>query len=579
MRVLDAATSTFLVDESVAPLTTIGGEEQRYTTHDLLACEREIIHGARRRRGERTGVLPSASLDDPIAEQAVALNEDQAAAVREIISSGRGIDAVNALAGTGKTTMIAAAAAAYRREGWRVVGATPTARAARQLRDIAGIDAGTMDSLAGCIAPGGGLDERSVLVLDEAGMAPTRLTAGLLAHAEQTGAKVIAVGHPGQLREAGGWLAVLTREETGPALLEVMRQRDPGEQDALRALHDGDPNDYFERKRHDITVHETEVDALATLSDSWHQAQVQYGRRQAVMIARTNLSRERHNRAARAKLKRFNQLGERDVIIGGRGYAAGDHSETGSTLLETDSDEPRALDPEYVARHLEHAYALTAHGAQGGTFRRAGVTGPPDEFTREWAYAALSRARGRTILHLISQRSERDRERDEYAPAQPDLDSEQTRTRVRQALARSEAEPLATERLGPGPQHRPSPQGPRSSLTASRCCAARAWVEADEASASDNYRVKLCALVSKTRRSPLSALISGAKSVKISRPSGPIVRAAAKPVSPVPVASSRIVWPGSGPNALSISSETARQASHIQLRSRSQPAAIACQIS
>jgi hypothetical protein len=34
-----------------------------------------------------------------------------------------------------------------------------------------------------------------------------------------------------------------------------------------------------------------------------------------------------------------------------------------------------------------------------------------------------------------------------------------------------------------------------------------------------------------------------------------------------------------GPNALSMSSETARQASHIQLRSRSQPAAIACQIS
>jgi hypothetical protein len=66
-----------------------------------------------------------------------------------------------------------------------------------------------MHSLAGRIARGDGLDDRTVLVLDEAGMAPTRLTARLLAHAEQAGVKVIAVALPGQLGsvEAGGWLA------------------------------------------------------------------------------------------------------------------------------------------------------------------------------------------------------------------------------------------------------------------------------------------------------------------------------------------------------------------------------------
>ena len=43
----------------------------------------------------------------------------------------------------------------------------------------------------------------------------------------------------------------------------------------------------------------------------------------------------------------------------------------------------------------------------------------------------------------------------------------------------------------------------------------------------------------------------------------------AKPVSPVPAASSRIVWPGSSRNAVSISSETARDASHIAPRAPS----------
>jgi ATP-dependent exoDNAse (exonuclease V) alpha subunit len=468
---LEDATSRYLIDESVAPLTAIASAEQRYTTHELLAREREIIDGAQRRRTQRTGVLPRTLVEQSIAEAAVALNDDQAAAVRIITASGHGVDAVNALAGTGKTTMVAAVAAAYQRAGWRVLGAAPTARAARQLRDIAEVDATTMHSLAARIARGDRLDDRTILVLEEAGMAPTRLTARLLAHAEQAGAKVIAVGDPGQLGsvEAGGWLAALTRQDTEPALRKVMRQRDPDEQHALQALHDGNPDEYLEHKHNEITVHETEVDALTTLTDAWHEAQLQHGRREAVMIARDNLTRERLNRAARAKLKHDEQLAAQDVIIGGRGYASGDRvisrrndrrqdvdngtlgtviaidADTGAMLLETDSGGPRALDHEYVARYLEHAYALTAHGAQGATVQWAGVTGRPDEFTREWAYTALSRARETTTIHLISQRTERDRERDDYAPAQPNRTPNETRDRLRQTLTRSETEPLASE--------------------------------------------------------------------------------------------------------------------------------------
>jgi hypothetical protein len=59
MQELEVATSRYLIDETVAPLTVVAGEEPRYTTHELLASEREIIDGAQRRRTERTGVLPS----------------------------------------------------------------------------------------------------------------------------------------------------------------------------------------------------------------------------------------------------------------------------------------------------------------------------------------------------------------------------------------------------------------------------------------------------------------------------------------------------------------------------------------
>jgi ATP-dependent exoDNAse (exonuclease V) alpha subunit len=80
--------------------------------------------------------------------------------------------------------MLAALASAYRQAGWHVIGAAPAARAARQLREVADIDAETMHSLLGKLERASRLDASTVLVLDEAGMAPTRRSACLFAYAE-----------------------------------------------------------------------------------------------------------------------------------------------------------------------------------------------------------------------------------------------------------------------------------------------------------------------------------------------------------------------------------------------------------
>lgn len=328
-----------------------------------------------------------------------------------------------------------------------------------------------------------GLDPHTVLVLDEAGMAPTRRSADLLAYAEASGAKVIAIGDPGQLApvEAGGWLAAIDRRHDGPALREVMRQHDRAEQDALEALHEGEPATYLAHKHDAITVHPTEIHALLQLTDAWHAARQQHGNRRAVMITRDSLTRERLNRAARVKLKQDSLLAADGVIVGGREYAPGDRViarrndrridldngslstviavdlRNGSIIVETDSGEPRALDAQYVANHLEHAYALAAHGAQGATVAWAGVIGRPGDFTREWAYTALSRAKEHTTIHIIGQRSERDGERDDYAPAEPDPEPQQSLRMLHQAMQRIGREPLAAEQTGPArPSFNPS---------------------------------------------------------------------------------------------------------------------------
>ena len=159
------------------------------------------------------------------------------------------MEVVEALAGTGKTYTAGVLRELYEQAGYQVLGVAPTGRAARELTDEAGIASRTLDRLLIDIDQlGDTLPSGCVVVFDEAGMAATRTTARLLEAAERAGAKVVAIGDPGQLAsvQAGGWLRAVGRELGALRLTEVMRQRDPGERRALAALHDRIPDRYLD---------------------------------------------------------------------------------------------------------------------------------------------------------------------------------------------------------------------------------------------------------------------------------------------------------------------------------------------
>ena len=91
----------------------------------------------------------------------------------------------------------------------------------------------------------------------------------------------------------------------------------------------------------------------------------------------------------------------------------------------------RSEDIAYVSAHLEHAYALTAHGTQGATLEWAGVVGLPGEFSREWAYTALSRAKQTTRVYVVSGHTQAQQERREYATVmEPEVDREKVIARM-----------------------------------------------------------------------------------------------------------------------------------------------------
>ena len=120
--------------------------------------------------------------------------------VQTIGSSGDGVEIVEGVAGAGKTFALAAAREAWNGSGYRVLGCSLAARAAKQLEDDAGIPASSVDRLlAGIDRHPTALDATTVLVVDEAAMVGTRKLASLLAHAQTAGTKVVLVGDPCQL--------------------------------------------------------------------------------------------------------------------------------------------------------------------------------------------------------------------------------------------------------------------------------------------------------------------------------------------------------------------------------------------
>jgi conjugative relaxase-like TrwC/TraI family protein len=453
----------------------LGTQRGALTTGDLVGCERSLIAAAVRRAGDGSAQLDHDAIERALATVGRALTAEQAAAVKSVVTSGNGVDVIQALAGTGKTHTAGALREAYEQGGVEVLGVAPSARGARELQEQAGIPARTLDSRLLAIENGWQLPRASVLVLDEAAMAPTRLTARLLEHAGARGAKVIVIGDSGQLPSvlAGGWLAAVGDRLGAVRLTEVMRQRDPAERRVLTALHDGIPARWlaWAQASNRVQLIPEGQDAIVQAVGEWSAAVQEHGPAQAVMIARENETRRALNELARAHRREAGVLGaertygpvtvavgdrvicrqndhELDVDNGVRGTIQ--HVARDGVVIESDAKLLYELPAGYVAEHVEHAYCLTGHGMQGATVEHATVLAHAHELSRGWSYTALSRARGTTRLLIAVEPAKHD-ERQEIAPParRPPVAREELLARVARRMLERDDEDLAIDQLAP----------------------------------------------------------------------------------------------------------------------------------
>jgi|GEM_PF-1133584 len=447
------------------------------TTSELVGIERRLIAAAQGRASEGVGRVDSDTLEHALAVCERGLNRGQEHALRATVTSGHGVQVIEALAGTGKTYMAGVLRYVYERAGYEVVGVAPTGRAVRELAQEAGIPSRTLASMTSSLREGAQVPENAVVIFDEAGMAGTRETAVLLEAAQAAGAKVVAIGDAGQLRsvQAGGWMRAVGRKVGTLKLSDVMRQRDPDERRALGLLHEGRPRGWLEWAFAGERVRVgAEREQLELAVGEWRKAVEEHGLSRAVLIARSNETRRALNERARELLRHEDRLGDEwrygpvtlavgdrvicrrndrevDVDNGTRGTVKSLAAQ--GAVIETDGGVVRELPAAYLAEHVELAYALTGHGMQGGTVEWAGVVAVPHELTRGWSYTALSRARGTTRLFVVSEgegwHHHEEQRRDEIAPGerQEKLTTKELLEQVARYMQTRDDEDLAVEQL------------------------------------------------------------------------------------------------------------------------------------
>jgi conjugative relaxase-like TrwC/TraI family protein len=172
-RVVDAVTRH---PEAIPLVGQPAARSHAWAAASALATEAAVADVAER-MAHRQGApaVPAALIDRALAAKqarlAGPLTAGQITAARAVATSGRGLDLVVGVAGSGKTTVLEAVRSAFETAGYTVVGTATSGQAARTLAAAASILSHTVASLRWRLAHGQiTLDARTAVVVDEAGM-------------------------------------------------------------------------------------------------------------------------------------------------------------------------------------------------------------------------------------------------------------------------------------------------------------------------------------------------------------------------------------------------------------------------
>lgn len=426
VRVLQSPELLRLEREGIS-LATGKREPAKLTTRELIQLEADMATRAIWLSRRSSHGVRSAVLEKTFARHE-RLSLEQRVAIEHAAGDAR-IAAIVGRAGAGKTTMMKAAREAWEAAGYRVVGGALAGKAAEGLEKEAGIASRTLSSWELRWNEGrDGLDDKTVFVLDEAGMVSSRQMALFVEAVTKAGAKLVLVGDPDQLQpiEAGAAFRAVTDRIGYAELGTIYRQREEWMRKASTDLARGnigsalDAYDNAGMVRGEWTREETVRNLIEDWNDSYDPD------RTSLILAHMRRDVRQLNELAREKLVERGIVGEGFAFQtedGPRNFATGDQivflKNEGSLGVKNgmlakvvdaglgrivamvgDGDDRRevVVEQRFYA-NVDHGYATTVHKSQGATVDSVKVLASRT-LDRHLTYVAMTRHRDDAQLYV-----------------------------------------------------------------------------------------------------------------------------------------------------------------------------------
>lgn len=431
----------------------------RYTTRHIY----EEIEGRALSIAKTMGETTSRAVRDRVIERALAsapqqLNDGQRDATLKILK-GPDLVTVQGPPGSGKTTMLKVAKDALEKEGMKVVGLSPSNRAARELENSSGITCYTLDrflydqertagdamkhharmlvraarGLSTWKQPTIDVGRRTTIVVDECSMADNEKLSKVLAHAERKGCRVVLIGDQRQLPAIGqGGLFREIHERAAPVgkgeLTEIVRQKEAWARGAIETFGRGEVGEALKayHERGFVQVAQTRAQSMDRLVRSWCERGVK-NPKDHLMLAPTNAEVDQLNDRAQAARQAAGCLGWKFVTVGGEKIHEGErvlftenkkqlgiiNSEFGTVTkidplgmkvtVAVDGAKTPVTFSVWQFNAIKRGYAATVHRAQGMTLDQdAYILFGGTMQSREMTYVQISRARAGT--HIFTDR-------------------------------------------------------------------------------------------------------------------------------------------------------------------------------
>ena len=397
---------------------------EKLATRTMIRTEADMARQAMHLAGDETFAVSESALAATFHEHSY-LHDEQRAAVEYVTGASR-IAAIVGLAGAGKTTALKAACEAWEREGYRVVGGALAGKAAEGLEKEAGIASRTLASWElRWNRDTDLLDDKTVFVMDEAGMVASRQMALFVENVARAGAKLVLVGDGEQLQpiEAGAAFRAI-HDRIGYVVLEnVRRQKQDWMRRASVDFARGRTADAINsyRAHGKVLGSQTKAEAIKSLISDWNR---DYDpAKTSLIVAHLRRDVRMLNEQARAALIKRGIVAEGfrfQTEQGARNFAAGDQivflrnenslgvkngmigrvieAKTGHIVAEVGDEQRRVEIAQAFYRDVDHGYATTIHKSQGATIDQVKVLASLS-LDKHLSYVAMTRHREDVALY------------------------------------------------------------------------------------------------------------------------------------------------------------------------------------